>query len=367
MKKLIFCNICYVLLFGLAACSKEVEIQPQPQPEFDPPHSNVNISILDAETGESLLDPFTYFSTLIFNDKTTATAFCMGQQYELSRYDQPYYDRNAPFRLERYTQNGSYHHRLVFDGFTIKEPLHERLVILWESNSSFYENFTIELLLTAEIDNSETQPKIIRSYTFDGTTIETLEGENWEVYIFHKINRKDEIIPGYNLSEDASGKWEICDLEASLNGTQLTSYNPKEAIFATNWFIGDTGLEVSEDLRMNVDVVLDGDRYRILVPAIAIIGGEDNEKKKYFRFDQEITDGKMKINDEETRVIKMVVKGDMFLKREIESTSEIVPLYIYGPQTDYYSDLTFTVECDTCTFVLRMNYLRVIGDRDWFL
>ena len=350
MKKILL--ICSLFLLGMA-CNRNEE---EPQPQFDPPHYEVHISVVNKQTGETLLDPFVYDQANDFLlPKSGVLAICGTNEYELSRFDQPYYDHDAPFRLERYSWDGGYHYRVVFDGFTIEKSFQERLLIYWGEKFDFF----TEIMVGAEVDFSKGTPQITRTMTVDGKPVVCEEGKDWMVVIEKEIVRQepenDYPGPGY----DATGKWYITDLEATLNGKPLSARSAEESVFEIHYVDGQT-------VWMFVNIVLDDRSYTILLPAINVWRDFNKRFIRSFNFDQEITDGNIAIDKVQQKIKKMVVQGEMYWNWLEDSPSSIKPMYVFTPQSDYCSDLTFYVECETFSFELKMKYLQVFSERSWF-
>lgn len=349
MKKYLFYIVC--MLFAVA-CNRNEE---EPQPQFDPPHYEVHISVVNKQTGETLLDPFVYDQGNDFLlPESGVLAICGANEYELSRYDQPYYDRDAPFRLERYSQDGGYRYRIVFDGFTIEESFQERLLIYWGEKFDFF----TEIMVGAEVDFSKGTPQITRTMTVDGEPVVCEEGKDWMVEIEKEIIRQEPVSDYPGPGFDATGKWYIIDLEATRNGEPLSARSAEESVFEIH-FVD------SETVWMFVDIVLDDRNYTILIPAIHVWRDFNKRFIRSFNFDQEITNGNMAIDKEQQEIKKMIVQGEMYWNWKDGGPSSIRPLIVFTPQSDYYSDLTFYVECEACSFVLRMSYLQVFSDRSW--
>ena len=174
MKKVML--ICTLFLFAVA-CNDKEEVQPQPQPEFDPPRYEVHFQVLNEETGDNL-----FYVNTPYLPKRGAWAVCGDQEYALSRYDQPYYDPYAPFRFERYTRDGGYHHRVVFDGFTIDQSFRQTLQIYWGEVM----DFQTEIVVGAEVDRSASEPVITQTLEVDGKPVSCEQGQDWEVVLSFK-------------------------------------------------------------------------------------------------------------------------------------------------------------------------------------
>ena len=117
---------------------------------------------------------------------------------------------------------------------------------------------------------------------------------------------------------------------------------------------------------MFVNIVLDDRSYTILLPAINVWRDFNKKFIRSFNFDQEITDGNIAIDKVQQEKKKMVVQGEMYWNWLEDSPSSIKPMYVFTPQSDYCSDLTFYVECETFSFELKMKYLQVFSERSWF-
>ena len=349
MKRLLY------LLFVLAlitACSNQAEEPAQPQ--MDPPRYEVHFRILDEDTGDNLL----YVNTP-YLPKNGAWALCGEQKYELSRYDQSDYNPRAPFRFERYTQDGGYRHRVVFDGFTIDKSFEENITIYWGDVLDFY----TDVQVGAEVDCSGSEPQITQTLIVDGEPATCEQGEDWRVdLLFKEIEISDKSGPAVSIT----GSWEITDLEASLDNNPLTSYTPEEALLGICFLFDPpgTGNFSWDEVKMTFDAVLDRKTFSVSIPRIKVSERVSEETGSIsYSFDQEISDGEMTIDEVMQTIRKMTVQGEMC--RAYSQESEISPNK-HAPQTDYHSDLTFHVECEECTFELKLNYLRVIGDRGYF-
>ena len=350
MKKLIFC----VFILFTIACGDEKDSSLESPAAFSPPHYDVNIYMFDENTGINMLDPsFESIGYFCLPDKGV-WAICGDKEYELSRFDRPYYNRNAPFRLERYTEDGGYRYRIVYDGFTINESFQEEMLIYWGKHLDFF----TEIVIGAEVDNSGPNPQITRSLTVDGKSVICNENEDWEIEILYDFYWTT-YYPGSGI--DATGIWEITDLEASLDETPLVSDSSDDARFEIHCVDKD-------EVWMLANITLDEKVYSIRVPRIHVTRDFDKFDKERiwcFCFDQEITEGELTIDGEPQSVNLMTVRGEMnWNRKEVNESSSTTPHTVFTPQTDYHSDLTFHVECEECTFELKLNYLRVIGDRD---
>ncbi len=193
MKK--YMLICALFLVGTACSDKE---EAQPQPEFDPPHYEVHFRVLNEETGDNLL-----YANTPYLPKSGAWVVCGEQEYALSRYDQPYYDPKAPFRFERYTRDGGYHHRVVFDGFTLDQSFRQPLQIYWGEVMDFY----TEIVVGAEVDPSGPEPVITQTLEVNGKPVSCEQGQDWQVVLSFKeewISIPDACAPKSRKSSDCN-------------------------------------------------------------------------------------------------------------------------------------------------------------------
>lgn len=357
MKKVL---IYFLLLFVIAACQNSEE--ENPQTIINPPHYKVCIHVLNEETGKTLLDPSIY-PTLFVGTETKITAFCKGETFELSRFDDPRYNPKAPFRLEQYIENYGYRYRIVFDGFTIDKSFDEQLTIHWGLTGYFFEEFTTEISVSADVDYSGAEPKITRHLAVNGESLPCEEDKDWNVTILYKVKEHVPIdYPG--LGMDATGKWEITDLDLSIDNTP-SSNSPEEAVFWIHWLGIEGTLDVREnEVEMGLELLVNGTQYTVLIPMITISGGTDAKKKKYFQFNQQVTNAEIWVNQEAQTLTTLTVNGEMYVN-DPNAEPTIRPSYVFAPQTNFYSDLEFYIECESCTLKLKMNYLRVIEDRGW--
>lgn len=143
MKKLFYLTM---LLFGAMACSNS---EPEPPKVVEYPHYKINIHVVD-QYGETRLNSLFPYSNHIVSNRIKAT--CWGNEYSLSRFDKSNYNPESPFRLEQYTVGRYYAYRVVFDGFTIKEPFEEELVIDW--NFKWDLDWKTHMVISAEVDYS---------------------------------------------------------------------------------------------------------------------------------------------------------------------------------------------------------------------
>lgn len=359
MKKL----LCYfMILWAVVACSSN-DPEPAPLPEVEAPRYKIYLQVLDAETGKTLLDPAVLPSLLWWMiDDPGITATCRGETFELSRFDDFYYDPNAPFRLEQYIENYGYRYRIVFDGFTMDKTFGDELIIDWGVNE-----FTTHMIVIAEVEQNGNELLIERSLTVNGEPVVCEEGEDWHVVISHKVPEIEENLP---ISLQVFGTWFMTEYEAMLNDSPLTVGKPKEAIYWTHWLM-DYYLNYLEDqIRIGIEAVLDGKQYSILIPIIRVAGGGYDEEthKDTFYFNEVIWDGELTIDGEPQTVEKITVSGGMYWDHsKTESLPAITPQHVLPPIHDYFSDLNFLVEYEGGTLELKINYLTPYTAPDWVL